>query len=145
MLPVRRGILGCGLLLAACSGRSGAEILSGPDACCADASPIEAGDASPDTTAPADAAPDAPDAGCVDACNAAQSVGCASDDLSDCVLACDDFASQFPKCLGEIAAVDTCTAQAPATAWSCDGDGFAKLSACQSELAARQACFAGNP
>lgn len=146
-MSVRRGILGLGLALAACSGRRATEVVGGPDASLPDAAPAEAGDASFDAIE--DAVPEAeaeagPDVGCVAACDAAQSVGCASDDLSDCVLACDDLASAYPACLSQIAALDACTAAAPASAWSCDGDGFATLSACQTELAGRAACLGAD-
>lgn len=139
-MSARRGIPGLVLFLAACSGRSGVEVVAGPDASTSDAGPVEAGDAGA-LDAEAEAGPDV---GCVDACNAAQSVGCANDDLSDCVLACDDLATACPACLAEMAAFNACSAAAPANAWSCDSDGFAKLSACTAELAARETCRAAD-
>lgn len=79
---------------------------------------------------------------CLEACDAAQSVGCANDNMQDCLNGCIDLAEQFPMCATLWNAYNECAAAAAKSAWYCDSDGFAKLSgACTSEDNAAQACF----
>lgn len=137
-------------LTAACGGRRGAEVLGG------DASVSELDGAAPDAlddgasvtdarvTSDAEGADGAGShaASCVAGCAAAARTGCPADELSDCVLDCEELASAFPSCAAALDDDEACRAAAPASAWSCDADGFAALAACDAERAERDACIA---
>lgn len=133
--------LGCG-----CGGRHGTYVVSEGGA------PAEAGPGNGSggaSDAGADAQPDG-EAGantaCIDWCNTALSVGCAQDEMNDCLLGCDDFIAQFPLCASQINAVNACAAAEPTHHWFCDTDGFAALRAsyCATENTAMQDCLSSN-
>lgn len=89
---------------------------------------------------PIDAA--AANTSCIDACDAAQNIGCSSDNMQDCTNSCEDLIAQFPMCAELWITYNTCAAAAPKSAWHCDADGFAQLTgACTNQSNAAQTCF----
>lgn len=131
-------VLACG-----CSGRKGTYVVA-PDGAPPEAGPE--GGSGGATDASTDASTDGGEGGvtpaCIGACATALSVGCASDEMNQCLLACGDTRDQFPACASEYDAFNTCAAAEPASHYYCDTDGFATLDAsyCAAEKSAFQSC-----